>query len=109
MSADQPLSEPLSGEDLVRIFLKAQNLEQMQRFDDAAPLYERMVEAGFDSSGPYDRLIAIYSNHERHDDVVRIATAALERVRTFEAKTEFYRSMLQKAGSRGNDTKGAEF
>ncbi len=44
----------------------------------------------FDSAGPYDRLLAIYSGEARHRDVERVATAALDHVHTHAAKREWY-------------------
>ncbi len=68
--------------DLVHRFLRGQNLEQVARVDEAVELYETILAAGFDSVGPYDRLIEIYSNQARHREVVRVAEAALESART---------------------------
>jgi predicted metal-dependent HD superfamily phosphohydrolase len=48
------------------------------------------VARSFDSAGPYDRLIAIYSSQARHRDVERVANAALSHVRTHQQKREFY-------------------
>jgi tetratricopeptide (TPR) repeat protein len=76
--------------ELVKRFLKAQNLEQVGRLDEAVSLYESIVEARFDSSGPYDRLIALYDHRARHRDVVRIAEAALAYVQTYDDKRAFY-------------------
>jgi tetratricopeptide (TPR) repeat protein len=76
--------------ELVKRFLKAQNLEQVGRIEEAVELYESIVEARFDSSGPYDRLIALYDHQARHRDVLRIADAALEHVQTYDEKRAFY-------------------
>lgn len=76
--------------ELVKRFLKAQNLEQVGRIEEALDLYESIVEALFDSSGPYDRLIALYGNRARHRDVMRIAEAALAHVQTYDDKRAFY-------------------
>jgi len=76
--------------ELVKRFLRAQNLEHVGKADEAVGLYESIVEARFDSSGPYDRLIAIYDHQARHRDVVRIAEAALAQVQTYEDKRSFY-------------------
>src|SRR5438046_6353010 len=84
-------------EDLVRLYLRAQNLEQMQRTDEAIPLYEEAVAARFDAAGPYDRLIAIYSERESFPDVARIAAAAVISVRTFDDKRAWYESTRDKA------------
>ena len=83
--------------DLVRQFLKGQNLEQVGRVDDAVELYELAVASDFDSSGPYDRLIVIYSNQARHRDVIRIAEAALTHVHTYEDKKAWYERMRAEA------------
>jgi hypothetical protein len=80
----------MGSADLVRTFLRAQNLEQVGRVDEAIGLYESMVEARFDSAGPYDRLVALYAHRSAHADVVRVATAALERVHTHADKRGFY-------------------
>jgi tetratricopeptide (TPR) repeat protein len=76
--------------ELVKRFLKAQNLEQVGRTEEAESLYESIVEARFDSSGPYDRLIALYTHQARHRDVMRIAEAALAHVQTYDDKRAFY-------------------
>ncbi|MGH2698853.1 MAG: hypothetical protein ACRDJL_06595 [Actinomycetota bacterium] len=76
--------------ELVKRFLKAQNLEHVGRLDEAVELYESVVQAHFDSSGPYDRLIALYGHQARHREVVRIAETALEHVKTYEDKRAFY-------------------
>lgn len=83
--------------DIVKGFLRAQNLEQVGRRDEAAELYESAVEAGFDSSGPYDRLITIYSNTARHQDVIRVAESALEHVHTHDEKRSWYERMRAEA------------
>ena len=76
--------------ELVKDFLRAQNLEQTGRVDDAIELYESMLEARFDSSGPYDRLIALYAHRARHADVVRVAERALRDVQTYRDKQAWY-------------------
>jgi hypothetical protein len=83
----------IDGAEAVKEFLRGQNLEQVGRVDDAVALYEASVSAGFDSSGPYDRLIFIYSNRAQHPDVVRVAEAALASVRTYEEKKAWYERM----------------
>jgi hypothetical protein len=95
-------SEP-SGVDLVTSFLKGQNLEQIGRVDEAVRLYEGAVAARFDSPGPYDRLIHIYSDRAEHGEVVRVSTAALENVRTHQAKLEWYEQMRQAAKRAASD------
>jgi hypothetical protein len=79
--------------DVVKVFLKAQNLEQLGRVEEAIELYEVAVTEGFDATGPYDRLIALYADGARHRDVVRIAEAALARVHTYEDKRAWYEQM----------------
>ena len=99
-------------QDVVSLYLRAQNLEQVRRTDEAVELYEEAVRACFDSAGPYDRLIAIYGAYEQHDDVVRIATAALAHVRTFPDKQNWYESVRTtsaEAGAERRDRRGAEF
>lgn len=83
--------------DLVRHFLRAQNLEQLGRLDEAIGLYEEAVAASFDSTGPYDRLIALYSDRALHADVVRVADAALINVQTHEGKRDWYGRMKTEA------------
>lgn len=79
--------------DLVRQFLRAQNLEQVGKVDEAIDLYENAIEAQFDSSGPYDRLIFLYSEGARHRDVVRVSEAAIAHVQTYEDKIAWYERM----------------
>ncbi|MDP9224943.1 MAG: hypothetical protein M3P18_14085 [Actinomycetota bacterium] len=83
--------------DLVKCFLKGQNLEQLGKAEAATAQYEIAVEAGFDATGPYDRLIALYSHRAQHNDVIRVARAALEHVHTYEDKREWYRRMEAEA------------
>ena len=82
---------------LVRDFLRAQNLEQVGQVDEAIELYELAVTQEFDSSGPYDRLITIYSNQARHEDVIRVAEAALVQVHTYQDKKAWYERMRSEA------------
>ena len=94
------------------LYLKAQNLEQVRRTDEAIALYEEAVTAAFDAAGPYDRLIAIYRAREQHSDVIRIAAAALENVRTFDDKRNWYaaiRKGSEEALTSRPDPRGAEF
>ena len=83
--------------DLVKSFLRAQNLEQLGRIEEATSLYEEAIAAGFDASGPYDRLISLYSNQARHKDVERVAGAALAHVQTHEQKRDWYVQMRDAA------------
>ncbi len=83
--------------ELVKQFLRAQNLEQLGRVDEATELYEGVVGSGFDATGPYDRLIALYSHQALHAEVVRIADLALVNVRTHEAKRDWYERMRRAA------------
>lgn|SRR5688500_3146600 len=83
--------------DLVKAFLRAQNLEQLGRNDEAIELYEAVIGDRFDSSGPYDRLISLYSNQARHKEVQRVAASALENVHTHEQKREWYEQMRRAA------------
>ncbi len=86
-----------SNADLVAGYLRGQNLEQVGRADEAAEHYEAAVRAGFDATGPYDRLIAFYSARAEHVEVVRVADAALANVRTHAEKRAWYQDM--KAGA----------
>ena len=87
----------MDGIEQVKAFLRGQNLEQLGRIDDAIALYEEVVEEGFDSVGPYDRLIALYSNRAQHADVMRISDLAVAQVHTYEDKKRWYRSMREQA------------
>lgn len=79
--------------DIVRKFQRGQNLEQIGDAEGAFALYEEAVEAGFDATGPYDRLIALYGDRARHGDVVRISEAALANVHTYADKRAWYEQM----------------
>lgn len=87
----------MSNIDLVKDFLRAQNLEQLGRVDEAIDLYEVVIAAAFDSSGPYDRLIALYADAARHQDVVRVAEAAIANVLTYPDKQAWYERMRSDA------------
>jgi hypothetical protein len=95
-------------DELVRLYLRAQNLEQMHHFDEAIELYEQAVAARFDAAGPYDRLIALYGGRDDHDNVKRVAESAVQNVRTFEDKRKWYESVRDGA-LRASDRRGAEF
>ena len=82
---------------MVRRFLKGQNLEQIGRVDDAIALYEEAIEAGFDSTGPYDRLIALYGERAQHREVERVAGSALRNVHTHTDKRAWYELMRDEA------------
>lgn len=82
---------------MVEDFLRAQNLEQLGRLDEALELYEAVISHGFDSIGPYDRLIHLYGHQARHADVARVAETALRQVRTYEDKREWYELMRSEA------------
>ena len=88
---------PMSSIDLVKHFLRGQNLEQVGRIDEAIELYEVALAQRFDSSGPYDRLIALYAHRARHGDVMRVAESALANVRTYEEKRAWYERMRAEA------------
>ena len=83
--------------DHVKSYLKGQNLEQLGRVDEAIEFYESAVSAGFDSTGPYDRLITIYSSRSMHADVVRVIDSALANVQTHEDKRSWYRTIRSEA------------
>lgn len=76
--------------DLVRHYLRGQNLEQLGRIEEAIEVYELAVAGRFDSAGPYDRLIHLYGTLARHAEVIRVAEAALGSVRTYEDKRAWY-------------------
>jgi hypothetical protein len=102
--------DSVAPEDVVRLYLRGQNLEQMLRVDEAAGLYEQAVASGFNAAGPYDRLIAIYRGRDAHADVIRIAEAALRNVRTYDDKKSWYAEMRQGAEeATKSDPRGAEF
>ncbi len=92
----------MSNAELVRDFLRAQNLEQVGDVEGAVTLYEAILDAGFDASGPYDRLIHIYAHRSLHADVVRVASAALASVHTYEDKRIWYETMRERAQSAGH-------
>ncbi len=79
-----------SNVHLVKRYLRAQNLEQLGRVDEAIEEYEAAVRAGFDSPGPYDRLIALYGSRGRHSEVVRVIDRALAQVHTYPDKMSWY-------------------
>ena len=83
--------------ELVRAFLRGQNLEQLGRVQEATELYEEAISGGFDSTGPYDRLIALYSHQALHRDVVRVSELALANVQTHEEKRAWYQRMRTEA------------
>ena len=91
------MNQAMTPIELVNCFLKGQNLEQLGKLEDAMHQYEIAVGAGFDATGPYDRLIALYSHRAQHQDVVRVAGAALTHVRTYEDKRSWYRRMEAEA------------
>jgi len=109
-SAPAPTGPP--PDEIVKMYLRAQNLEQMRYVDEAAELYEQAVAARFDAAGPYDRLIAIYRGRDAHADVKRVAAAALANVRTFDDKRAWYESVrtgAEEAEASPSDRRGAEF
>ena len=83
----------MSNIDLVKHFLRGQNLEQLGRLEEAIDLYEAVISGGFDSSGPYDRLVAIHANAARHAEVVRVAELAITNVLTYDDKKAWYERM----------------
>ncbi len=94
----EPDPEPVVSPDvLVREFLRGQNLEQIGKLEEAIVLYEHAVACGFDASGPYDRLLTVYERRRMHRDVIRVAQACLESVRTYPARKLFYEELLAKA------------
>jgi len=92
------MTTPESGNvALVKVYLRAQNLEQIGRLEEAIDLYEQGVAGRFDSTGPYDRLIAIYSDQGRHREVVRVAEEAIVSVHTHSEKRAWYERMREAA------------
>lgn len=83
-----------SPDELVQHFLRGQNLEQVGRVDEAVAIYEEVVQDRFDAAGPYDRLIWIYQSRGLHRDVIRIAEASIESVRTYPEKLDWYRQQV---------------
>jgi hypothetical protein len=99
-------------DEIVRLYLRGQNLEQMRRVEEAAEMYEEAVTNRFDAAGPYDRLIAIYLGRNDHAAVRRVAEAALASVRTFDDKRAWYESVRSGATEAEKvqpDRRGAEF
>jgi tetratricopeptide (TPR) repeat protein len=92
-----PEGERIPTDELVRDFLRGQNLEQLGRTDEAVDLYERAVAASFDAAGPYDRLIWIYQSRKAHRDVIRVAQASIRNVHTYPAKTQWYQEQAAAA------------
>lgn len=83
----------MDSQELVKHYLHGKNLEQIGRIEEALEEYETVVREDFDSTGPYDRLIAIYSHQARHAEVIRVASAALEHVKTHDDKSAWYERM----------------
>lgn len=98
MDSEPTARETLFAVDLVKEFLRGQNLEQLGRVDEAIDLYEHSVSVGFDSPGPYDRLIEIYSHRAMHLDVVRVARSAIGSVYTHPDKYRWYEATAEAAG-----------
>ncbi|MBW3588378.1 MAG: hypothetical protein KY429_03070 [Actinobacteria bacterium] len=90
-------SDSPSTDQIVRDFLRGQNLEQVGRIDEAIALYEQAVTAKFDAAGPYDRLIFIYQGRRQHQDVIRVARASLASVRTYPEKSKWYETRIEEA------------
>jgi hypothetical protein len=104
-----PQGERIPADELVRDFLRGQNLEQLGRTDEAIDHYERAVAASFGGAshnsagpgggscappGPYDRLIWIYQSRNAHREVIRVAEASLRNVRTYPAKLQWYEGQI---------------
>lgn len=89
--------------EMVEDYLRAQNLEQLGRVEEAIELYEDVVRRGFDSMGPYDRLIHLYGGRAAHAEVVRVAESALTNVRTYEDKRKWYETMRSAALKAASD------
>lgn len=99
MDSEGPHGEATAGVELVQRFLRGQNLEQLGRLDEAVELYEEAVAARFDSPGPYDRLIYVYSDRAQHAEVVRVAERALVSVHTHRDKKRWYEDMKSSAAA----------
>jgi hypothetical protein len=97
MDSEHPSGSETPAVDLVVEFLRGQNLEQIGRVDEAIELYEHALAARFDSPGPYDRLIEIYSHRALHSEVVRVVDAALAAVHSHPDKYRWYESMADAA------------
>ena len=83
--------------ELVKHYLRGQNLEQLGRKDEAIEAYEGAVTGLFDSPGPYDRLIALYGGDALHREVVRVAEAALANVHSYPDKMAWYARVRDEA------------
>jgi tetratricopeptide (TPR) repeat protein len=83
--------------ELVQHYLRGQNLEQLGRVEEAIETYELAVAGGFDSPGPYDRLIALYGDQALHSEVIRVVDAALSSVHTYEDKLAWYQKVKDEA------------
>lgn len=97
--AFEPSGPTRSPDEIVKDFLRAQNLEQVGRVDEAIALYEQAVADRFDASGPYDRLIFIYQQRNMRSDVIRVAKASLENIRTYPAKKMWYEAQIAAAST----------
>lgn len=86
-----------SPDEMVKLFLRGQNLEQVGKTDEAIGLYEDVLSAKFDSAGPYDRLIWIYQQRKMHKEVIRVAQASLRTVRTYPEKKSWYQQQIEEA------------
>lgn len=93
----------MDNTEQVKAFLRGQNLEQVGRIDEAISLYESVVRDAFDSTGPYDRLIALYSDRAQHAEVIRVADLAVAQVHTYEDKRDWYRRMKAAAQKAAGD------
>jgi hypothetical protein len=87
----------MDSQELVKTYLHGRNLEHLDRMDEAVQSYETVLAEDFDSTGPYDRLIAIYSQQARHAEVMRVASAAIEHVKTHPDKLAWYSKMREEA------------
>lgn len=91
------MTENRSPQELVQDFLRAQNLEQIGRIEEAIALYESVVADAFDAAGPYDRLIWIYQTRSLHREVIRVAQASIANVHTYQQKQDWYRLQIEQS------------
>ncbi|MGF1473342.1 MAG: hypothetical protein ACFB50_16600 [Rubrobacteraceae bacterium] len=108
--------DPLHGyEEGLERNLAAMDAEQRGEVDLAVALYEQSVKEGFVDSHPYERLASLYERRRSYGEALRVLEAYLQLVRggnlprgaqrsaewrlnRIEAKTRYYRELLEKPG-----------